>query len=205
MLMPEISVTDEQYDQLERIREDVEAAFVDTYGRAHVEDAVEYLLDTYTPPTERGNDHSHEIIAMAEYSALQGVAANVSEVPGSGIDADELRGQLISELGPDELATRLHTVQTESDDESSTDASQPSTADQQSEADDSSSNTDKTESKEDTSELLSAANVLLEKYQSKWSRKRTGDEPYAVELPDGTSVSARTKDDVRQLLFKHYG
>lgn len=222
--MPEISVTDEQLERLKDVREDVEAAFTDKYGRTHLEDAIDYLLDTYTPPNERESEHSHEIIATADYSLLQNVATDVSGVPGSGINADELRGQLISELGVTECADRLLAAQVDSDEEPPRSADQPSgqyhsteetpAVEQQSSneavapteqnTDDTLSSTDEAEPGGDSSGLLSAANMLLEEYQSKWSRNRTGDEPYVVELPDGTTVSARTKDDVRQILFQHY-
>ncbi|MFT4923283.1 MAG: hypothetical protein ACI8XM_002509, partial [Haloarculaceae archaeon] len=50
---------------------------------------------------------------------------------------------------------------------------------------------------------VSAANRLLREHDDKW-RESAGDTPYEVDLPDSTTASARTKDDVRQLLFRHY-
>jgi hypothetical protein len=50
---------------------------------------------------------------------------------------------------------------------------------------------------------LDAMLHLLDTHDDKWSRS-DGDARYEVELPDGTHESARTKDDVRALLFKHY-
>jgi hypothetical protein len=51
--------------------------------------------------------------------------------------------------------------------------------------------------------VLSAANQLLDDNADKW-REGGSDEPYEVDLPDGTTETVRTKDDVRGLLFKHY-
>jgi hypothetical protein len=44
---------------------------------------------------------------------------------------------------------------------------------------------------------------LLSAHDDKW-REASGDARYEVDLPDGNVESARTKDDVRALLFKHY-
>lgn len=50
--MPELSVSEEQLQRLESVREDLEAAYVGPYGTISREEALEYLLDTYTPPSE---------------------------------------------------------------------------------------------------------------------------------------------------------
>ncbi len=50
---------------------------------------------------------------------------------------------------------------------------------------------------------LNAMLNLLETHSDKWS-SADGDARYEVELPDGSVESARTKDDVRAVLFKHY-
>ncbi|MFC7176684.1 hypothetical protein [Halosegnis marinus] len=44
---------------------------------------------------------------------------------------------------------------------------------------------------------------LLDEHDDKW-RESGGDEPYEVDLPDGSTETARTQDDVRGLLFRHY-
>lgn len=303
--MPEISLTEDQYARLEAVKGDVEDAFVDTYGQARITDAVQYLLDTYTPPDEQGGDDTaaYERIATAEYPALQHVASDVPEVPGSGIDADEMRGKLLAELGAETFAAKLDEVDTEAAEDDgdgdteadSTDAADEDAADgdaSAAEADDaddgpdsagsagpdaadaggsqpgatsssgdsgttggvrvetagstggqpgagssgsgggdgsqsggpatgpsgtettaSGSTADDAAAGETTSApgtgsgdgggLLSAANRLLDEHDDKW-REGDGDAPYEVDLPDGSTESARTKDDVRQLLFRHY-
>lgn len=54
-----------------------------------------------------------------------------------------------------------------------------------------------------TSSTLNAMMNLLSAHDDKW-REASGDARYEVDLPDGNVESARTKDDVRALLFKHY-
>lgn len=50
---------------------------------------------------------------------------------------------------------------------------------------------------------LNAMLSLLETHDDKW-HEADGDARYEVDLPDGTVETARTKDDVRALLFKNY-
>lgn len=194
--MPEISLTDDQRARLEEVRRDVEAAFVDTYGHARMEDAVEYLLDTYTPPDDREDDDTpvaYDRIATAEYPALQRVASDVPGVPGSGIDADEMRGKLLAELGPEKFTAKLGCENQADSKDSTDDSDDASDADFDESADDDTGGGD----------LLSTANQLLDEHDDKW-REGEGDAPYEVDLPDRSTESARTKDDVRQLLFRHY-
>jgi len=208
--MPEISVTEAQGERLETVREDVEEAFVDTYGKATLQDAVEYLLDTYTPPDQQESAGAYDLIADAEYPELQHVASEVEDVPGSGISADEMRGKILSELGPRAFASKLEAAtdeesstapaggtETASDEEARTD---PDPADESASED---GEADSSVSDHSEGGLLTAANQLLREHDDKWAES-DGDTPYEVELPDGTTEAARTKDDVRQLLFRHY-
>ncbi|MFC5133989.1 MULTISPECIES: hypothetical protein [Haloferacaceae] len=50
---------------------------------------------------------------------------------------------------------------------------------------------------------LNAMMSLLDTHDDKW-REGDGDARYEVELPDGDVETARTKDDVRALLFRNY-
>ena len=51
---------------------------------------------------------------------------------------------------------------------------------------------------------LNSMMSLLETHDDKWREGTVGDEKYEVDLPDGSTEPARTQDDVRALLFKHY-
>jgi len=56
---------------------------------------------------------------------------------------------------------------------------------------------------DDDSGQLDAMLSLLETHDEKWW-STDGDARYKVELPDGSVETARTKDDVRAMLFKNY-
>jgi hypothetical protein len=51
--------------------------------------------------------------------------------------------------------------------------------------------------------MLNEMMNLLDTHDDRWGES-SGDERYAVELPDGSTEHVRTKDDVKALLFKHY-
>ena len=51
--------------------------------------------------------------------------------------------------------------------------------------------------------MLSAMMKLLDTYDDKWTNVE-GDTGYRVDLPDGSTETANTRDDVKALLFKHY-
>ena len=238
--MPELSITESQREQLEAVRADVEDAFVDSYGHTTVEDALDYLLDTYTPPDEAGEQRGpYDRIASAEYPELQQIASTVDDIPGSGINADEMRGKLLTTLGPAELARRLDGVEVDGDTEEvmsaagdgDSPATEPPETQDDSAGDPSSADTDDAQtdghdgagpdtdeaagddqpsdggpggSDDGPSGVLAAANRLLREHDDKWRKSETSEEPYEVDLPDGTTTGVRTKDDVRQLLFRHY-
>lgn len=229
--MPEIPVTETQREELAAIEADLEAAYVDTYGHIRTTDAIQYLLDTYTPPGERADEVAHERIATAGFTLLQEVATDVEGVPGSGIDTETMRGELLSALGVEEFAARLadldapETADAEADPEDgAVDGANepvdddgpavdgaPTAADTPSEGGDTSDENGERDNADagapaetdGPDSILSAANQLLDAHDEKW-RKSGGEEPYEVDLPDGTTEAVRTKDDVRGLLFKHY-
>lgn len=128
--MPELTITERQQDRLAAVRDDLAEVFVGEYGSIRDKDAIEYLLDTYSPPAD-----------------------------GSGLGSSDAQD-----------------TTDESDD--------PVTV--------------------DGAERLKAMMEMLTDYEDKWREAESGDEPYEVELPDGSVKSARTKDDVRRLLFQHY-
>lgn len=204
--MPDITVTGEQKERLERVRREVEAAFVDTYGRSRPEDALEYLLDTYTPPGEQEPARAYDHIASAEFPELQQIASEVDDVPGSGISTDEMRGRLLRELGPAEFADRLEGIDADDREQGETETDTDDAPGEGSDQTDESREENETESEHQIQQggPLAVANQLLDQHDDKWRESTSGEEPYEVDLPDGTSTGARTRDDVRQLLFRHY-
>ena len=72
------------------------------------------------------------------------------------------------------------------------------------EIDDDVDETDDTDETDDAgASQLDAMMSLLDTHDDKW-READGDARYEVELPDGDVETARTKDDVRALLFRNY-
>jgi hypothetical protein len=51
---------------------------------------------------------------------------------------------------------------------------------------------------------LQAMMNLLETHEDRWRKAESGDAPYEVDLPDGGTETARTKDDVKRILFRNY-
>jgi hypothetical protein len=61
------------------------------------------------------------------------------------------------------------------------------------------------ESGEATDETrLNSVMSLLDDHEDVWREADGGEAKYEVDLPDGGTERARTKDDVRAVLFKHY-
>lgn len=56
----------------------------------------------------------------------------------------------------------------------------------------------------DPEDRLQAMMDLLEDHDDKWTETEGDEGKYAVTLPDGSTETVRTKDDVRALLFQHY-
>ena len=139
--MPDVSLTDEQFDRLQEVREDLENAYVGPYGHVRPQDAIEYLLDTYTRPDETD----------------VGPESTEADADGADADGDDSAGG--GAIGGEEEATPEST--------------------------------------------LEQAMNLLDAHDDKW-REGSGDEPYEVDLPDGSTEPARTKDDVKRLIFTHW-
>ena len=114
------------------------------------------------------------------------------------------------ELDPDEEPDPEETAEPRSDNDAESDDSEPGT---DAESDDSEPGTDAESDDEDGepdadadadgSSQLDAMMSLLDTHDDKW-REGDGDARYEVDLPDGDVETARTKDDVRALLFKNY-
>ncbi|OYR57073.1 hypothetical protein [Halorubrum halodurans] len=75
--------------------------------------------------------------------------------------------------------------------------------DAEAEPDDDGGDGDTSEADDGGAGQLNAMMSLLDTHDDKW-REGDGDVRYEVELPDGSVETARTKDDVRALLFRNY-
>jgi hypothetical protein len=168
--MPDISVTDDQRERLDRVRanlaEDV------AYGHVRPRDALEYLLDRFE--AESDTDANVEPPASTP-------ASSDDDGSDEGADAEfEVRngGSTTSVQATDD-----------GDDDDAAEATATSSADGSEETGDA---------------RLNSVMSLLEDNDDVWREASGGEEKYEVDLPDGGTERARTKDDVRAVLFKHY-
>lgn len=182
--MTELSLTDDQLERLREIADELEDAYVGPYGSIRTEDAVDYLIDTYTPPEDA--DAEAEPAVDAADAADGDSGDDGSDAGDAGDDAGDA-----------------------ADDGSEGDAADEGTEgdgnDNEGEADDG----DGTEMPTDATSDGGAAQLqsmmsMLDDFDDKWRKAQSGEEPYEVDLPEGGTESARTKDDVRRVLFQHY-
>jgi predicted flap endonuclease-1-like 5' DNA nuclease len=213
--MPELSISEPQREALEAIREDLEAAYVGEYGTVRTTDAVQYLLDTYTPPEAADTERSTadvealtSIDGVGEATAESLADAGVRSVAGvASADPETIAG--IEGIGDGQAvdmvasATEIEAGGAEGDDTGGGEVGADGTEASDSKAEasaDPATGREEAESPEDT---LQQAMSLLDAHGERW-RESDGDEPYEVDLPDGSTEAVRTKDDVRRLLFKHW-
>lgn len=212
--MPDLSVSETQREKLEAIREELEATYVGEYGTIRTEDAIQYLLDTYTPPedADRGRspadiqgltaidgvgEATAESLAVAGFRSVESVASAdpeaLTEIKGIG---DGQAVDIVAAATEAETGTGTEDTPEGSTDEDGTETANGAASES---AGGQEANPD-TESPEDT---LQQAMSLLDAHDERW-RESGGDEPYEVDLPDGSVEAVRTKDDVKRLLFKHW-
>lgn len=231
--MPELSVSEEQLQRLESVREDLEAAYVGPYGTISREEALEYLLDTYTPPAENDSEADEAAVDAADTGGE--IAEPEPETEAADADADtdaEPVGELTDIAGVGEAtAEALAAAGFDSIDDvrdadpaaltavdgiaekqaidikaEVADFDGPASEDggaDNEEADDSETAGPGESEDESPENTLQQAMSLLDQHDDKW-RESSGDEPYEVDLPDGGTEAVRTKDDIKRLLFKHW-
>jgi hypothetical protein len=222
--MPELSVTEAQLERIDALRAELEAVFVDGYGHVRRRDALDYLLDTHAPPTEERvrsaldrevRDESGEI----DYPALQSVARNTDGVKGSGMAAGEMYEAVLEaklrETDPGDPVGFGSGPPTDEADDAADEAAdrteaEPGDADAGAEPStggagaDEGTGTDPASADEGGGSQLRAMMDLLETHDDRWRKAESGDAPYEVDLPDGGTEPARTRDDVKRILFTNY-
>lgn len=198
--MPDLSVSEAQLERIEEIREELEAAYVGEYGTVRPADAIEYLLDTYTPPDAgAGSDPPADADALREIDGVGEATAAALVEAGLGsvrrvADADpdaiaEIQG--VSREQAVDIAASAAAIDADGDPSGGDPAAGDAAEVESSGSDD---------TPEDT---LQRAMSLLDAHDDRW-RESGGDEPYEVDLPDGSTTGVRTKDDVKRLVFKHW-
>lgn len=231
--MPSIEITDDQRDRIEALRRELADAHAGSYASVTPPDVAAYLLDladAVSDPdrlaegdaadahgsfpraeleaalTERNRRHASEDddapMDLYNIAAAYDVAGRSNMTKGELVAAilDAVERRYTDPLAPVDLDLPPGDGAV-ADDGPAVDGAE---TDDGAEADDGPAGDEaETDAETDSDGQLTAMLNLLETHRDKW-READGDARYEVELPDGSSETARTKDDVRATLFKHY-
>lgn len=180
--MPEIEITEAQRDRLAAVQESLEADVVGKYGHVRASDALEYLLDRYEADVGDG-----------EGGGTAGGGETGTASAGETTDTGGSDGQATEATGTDDPAG----PPVDEDEEPTAGGTTPDAA-----TDGEGADATTAPAGGDGAALDAMMNLLAE-YEDKWGES-SSEARYEVELPDGSTEAARTKDDVRGLLFRHY-
>ena len=228
--MPSIEITDDQHDRIVALREELADTHAGSYTSVTPPDVIAYLLDvadavddperaaTVATAADTDDDHSYprsQLEAQLEERNRRHSDADPEDPMDLYTIAAEYNISGRSNMTKQELITaildateRRYTdplapvdVDFPADAEPAADRADAADTDSGPDTDDDGSDGDAGDADDDGQ--LNAMLSLLETHSDKW-HPADGDARYAVELPDGSVESARTKDDVRATLFKHY-
>jgi hypothetical protein len=226
--MPTIEITEAQQDRLEDVRAELEDHRLGPYGTIRTVDAVEFLLDHYETGVDltedspgdgqragrpEAPDSEDEPAGDAERKPEDDAEDEAGTGEDTGADEDEKTDE--AEAAEDENDDG-NEEDGQADDDEADDEADDGEADNEvenDEADDGEAENDEAgdeaendEAEEggDSSGRLNAMMQLLDEHDDKWEESDSENGKYDVTLPEGTTESVRTKDDVRALLFKHY-
>jgi hypothetical protein len=193
--MPDITVSPDQRERLRwiqrRLADDVE------YGHVRPSDALEYLLDHAEATDGLGEEISANDGADGRVDEVDDRADEVDDGPADdsispGATEETMNGGAVTRTA----APEMRVVNGVTD---GTAGSDDDGGDDDSDSDDQS-----TPTKPAGPPSLNSMLSLLETHEDKWREADGGEEKYEVDLPDGSTTGARTKDDVKAVLFKQY-
>jgi hypothetical protein len=221
--MRQLDVTDEQYASLEGVREALESEYLGPYGRVDLQDALQYLLDVHeaADPDLPRTDAAVVQAASSEEAAGPAPGETSAEAdegeavpattagtnPGDGTDASA-DGEGTD--APTEAGASSPDADAVTDDDTASDDPGPNDAgdagsDGAGKRDGDAGRTAVASAGPGTgdNDRLQAMMNLLDTHDGKW-REGDGDGRYEVDLPDGSTETVQTRDDVRAVLFKNY-
>lgn len=178
--MHTIEVTDSQYAYIEQLRSELQEQVVGRYGTCRDCDAVQFLIDNI--------DDDLDLSETFDTDALLG---------GDELQYDE---DLAEEADTDDTDSASDGADI---DDAATDETDDDSDDEGDESDDESADSGGTDAADDD-DMLNEMMNLLDTHDDKWGESTSGDYRYEVDLPDGGTERAQTKDDVRAILFKQY-
>jgi hypothetical protein len=180
--MPDISLSADQRERLQRVQERLDEDVA--YGHVRPRDALEYLLDRFEA------DESPD--ATASVSTEDG---SEFEVRNAGTPSAGARASVVTD------DTDADADDTDTDTDADTDAD----ASERREAEHESTDAQGADATDESGETrLNSVMSLLDDHAEVWREADGGEAKYEVDLPDGGTERARTKDDVRAVLFEHY-
>lgn len=182
--MPEIEITEDQYEYLDGLRQDIQTEVAGRYATVRFVDALQYLIDSHEGDTDAG-------FSPPGADASDGPAA--TGAGGAGASGDDTAPSAGGDESSDDADPAAGGTEPSADGGASaapggSDAGAPQMA---------------AAGGGDDDGILSAMMQLLETHDDRWHEVE-GDTGYEVELPDGSTEAANTRDDVRALLYKHY-
>ncbi|GGL48263.1 hypothetical protein [Halocalculus aciditolerans] len=206
--MVSIEISDEQREYLERLRVQLAAEHVGEYGHVRTRDALQYLIDDHEAAGEAASGARSTPAPASTADAEEATTDEASSGPeeaAAAVNGDTLDVDLDPDVDPDvdaasEGAT-AESVEAESASSEGTDGESGNDGDS---ADDGSDGPDGDDGSSGGSGRLQRMMGLLDDHADKWDEVESNQGKYVVELPDGEHQFARTKDEVRAVLFKHY-
>jgi hypothetical protein len=207
--MPAISITDDQRERLRwiqaRLEDDVE------YGHVRPRDALEFLLDRFDEAGDRSPATGTDPEETASETASESDSETDSASTTTSADTTGRSGGFVVMNGGDVATSGGAAGRGDGDraaasadadtDDDAVETAEDAAGDERTATSDS-SETDGDETGGET--RLNAVMSLLDDHDGKWRETGSGEEKYEVDLPDGGTERARTKDDVRAVLFRHY-
>jgi len=215
--MPMIEITEAQRERIEDVRAALEEHRLGPYGTIRTVDAVEFLLDHYETGTELAEKSLSDGERAGEPETAEredGTAEDELQEPKDDTD-DEAETKEDAEVEEDEEEDEdveddeedeAEEAEEEDKDDEDVEDDEEEIDDEEEEADDEEDEDGGTEDEngDDSPGRLNAMMQLLDEHDDKWAESDSENGKYDVTLPDGTTESVRTKDDIRALLFKHY-
>jgi hypothetical protein len=188
--MPDISVTDDQRERLRRVQERLAADVV--YGHVRPRDAIEFLLDSVEEATAADAD------GAASTATLETAAADTNANASAEFEVRNGRPAASHRAATDEDAAAGDAPENEADARAADGAEGSDGPDEGADK-----GSDDAGAAGDDARLNSVMS-LLDDHGEVWREADGGEAKYEVDLPDGGTERARTKDDVRAVLFEHY-
>lgn len=192
--MVSIEISDAQAEALGALRESLAEDHVGEYGYVRDRDVVQYLLDRYgADEVEVVTGFIEERLREKSYQELQQLAGSTAGVEATGKEAD-LQQRVAAARAAQVLEpgawgeTDGNPVETGGD---TADSGAVPRDERESESGGGGSR-------------LERMMGLLDEYGDVWEETDSEEGNYVVTLPDGSTETVRTKEDVRAVLFKQY-